>query len=180
MLDYFQIGDIVTLKVSNYEKYGYYKDSQYRVLLLTKDGIDIIDIEGQYTKWITVQLVDLEIHCYKDEVISTNPNIGYRHNEGKLRWRNAPLFFIKPIAEVGQYGEKKYETHNYLKGLPVSDTLESLTRHLDDFTDHRVSDFDKETKLNHIKHVAWNALQIAYTLETFPELDDRYKGDKND
>ena len=39
--------------------------------------------------------------------------LGKRYNKGKLRWRNVPLFLLRPIIEVGQFGELKYDTFNY-------------------------------------------------------------------
>ncbi len=104
------------------------------------------------------------------------PKVGTRFNVDKLRWRNFPLFLIRPIIKVGQYGEKKYGTYNFLKGLPLSDTLESLHRHLDQFMDPSQSDIDHETLQNHLAHISWNALVALYHLETRPELDDRFKG----
>lgn len=101
---------------------------------------------------------------------------GNRFNSNKLRWRNIPLFLIRPMIEVGQQGEHKYGTYNYLKGLKVSDCLDSLMRHLDDATDPNRSDIDAETKKHHLYSVAWNALVAAYMIENRPELDDRFKG----
>lgn len=104
---------------------------------------------------------------------------GTRHNKGKLRWRNFPMFLFKPIIEVGQFGEEKYDTFNFLKCFPVNDTLDSLKRHLEQFENPYVSDLDEESLKSHMAHVAWNALVILQTLEKHPEMDDRYKVDKS-
>ena len=40
--------------------------------------------------------------------------VGNRYNDNKLRWRNFPLFLMRPLIEVGQQGEKKYGTYNFL------------------------------------------------------------------
>lgn len=104
---------------------------------------------------------------------------GTRHNKGKLRWRNIPMFLFKPIIEVGQFGEEKYDTFNFLKCFPVNDTLDSLKRHLEQFENPYVSDLDEESLKSHMAHVAWNALVILQTLEKHPEMDDRYKVDKS-
>lgn len=100
--------------------------------------------------------------------------VGTRHNSGKLRWRNFPMFLIRPMIRVGQFGETKYATFNFLKGLPVLDTLDSMKRHLDDFEDPTKSDIDPESKCHHLAHVAWNALVALYMIENRPDLDDRY------
>lgn len=109
---------------------------------------------------------------------------GNRFNNGKLRWRNFPLFIIRPLIEVGQKGEEKYGTYNFLKGQTVNNCLDSLMRHLDSFTDPDQSDNDPESGVSHLGHIAWNALVAAYMIKMRPDLDDRYKGelkkDKNE
>lgn len=106
--------------------------------------------------------------------------VGKRYNKDKLRWRNFPMFLVRPLIEIGQMGEKKYGTYNFLKGLPTSDTLDCLHRHLDSFMDPNQPDIDKESGKSHLAHVAWNALVALYHIKTRPELDDRYKGEKNE
>lgn len=103
---------------------------------------------------------------------------GTRYNKDKLRWRNFPLFLLEGLIEVAQKGEVKYGTYNFMDGLPINDTLDSLKRHLVDFEDPRKPDEDAETKVNHLYSVAWNAIVAAYHLETRPDLDDRIKLDK--
>lgn len=105
---------------------------------------------------------------------------GKRFNKGKLRWRNFPRFLVRPLIRVGQFGESKYTTFNFLKGLPTLDTLDSLERHLDKFLDPNQPDVDEESGCHHLAHVAWNALVALYMLETRPDLDDRYKGQGED
>jgi hypothetical protein len=36
-------------------------------------------------------------------------------------------------------------------------------------------DADDETKVNHLAHIAWNALVALHNIKTRPDLDDRYK-----
>lgn len=104
----------------------------------------------------------------------TRTNLGERKNQGKLRWRNVPMFLMEPLIEVGQYGESKYETFNYLKGMTTNDSLDCLKRHLNAFESPYQEDNDPESKVNHLAHVAWNALVALHMLKTRPELDDRF------
>ena len=101
-----------------------------------------------------------------------------RKNEGKLRWRNFPLFLMRPLAEVAQFGERKYSTYNFLKGGSFNQYYDSAMRHFDAYTDPRQSDLDSESNLSHLKHMAWNLLVAIYMEEHFPELDDRFKIEK--
>lgn len=110
------------------------------------------------------------------------PNTGFRYNKNKLRWRNFPLFLMRPLVEVGAAAEKiegnptgKYPTFNFLKGLSVLDTLDSLQRHLDEFIDPNIPDIDPEDGCHVLAKVAWNALVALYFVKTRPDLDDRYK-----
>lgn len=102
--------------------------------------------------------------------------LGMRFNKNKLRWSTFPKFLIKPVIEVAHFGATKYDDFNFLKGLPVLDTLDSLERHLDAVLDPEESDYDSESECHHLAHVAWNALVALYMLKTRPELDTRWKG----
>ena len=102
-------------------------------------------------------------------------NLAERKNEGKLRWRNFPLFLLKPLMEVAQFGESKYETYNYLKGGSQNQYLDCIKRHLEKYESPFENDLDDESNVSHLAHVAWNALVAIYMLEHHPELDDRYK-----
>lgn len=100
---------------------------------------------------------------------------GLRSNDGKTRWRNVPLFLFEDIIKVGQFGETKYDTFNYLKGLSINDTLDALKRHLTKFESPYESDIDIESLQNHLAHVAWNAIVALHMVKSRPDLDDRYK-----
>ncbi len=109
-------------------------------------------------------------------------NLAERKNEGKLRWRNFPMFLIRPLAEVAQFGEGKYSMYNFLKGGSQNQYLDCIKRHLDKYEDPTQSDIDVEDEFgqpgslqSHLAHVAWNALVAIYMLENYPELDDRFK-----
>ena len=108
-----------------------------------------------------------------------------RKNEGKLRWRNFPLFLLKPLMQVAEYGEGKYDMYNYLKGGNQNQYLDCIKRHLEKYESPFEDDNDIIDELgqpgsgvNHLAHVAWNALVGIYMLEHFPELDDRFKINK--
>lgn len=98
-----------------------------------------------------------------------------RKNDNKLRWRNFPLFLMRPLAEVGQFGEGKYSMYNFLKGGEQNQYLDAIKRHLDKYEDPTLPDVDHESGVSHLAHVAWNALVGMYMMANYPELDDRFK-----
>ena len=110
--------------------------------------------------------------------------MGIRYNQGKLRWRNFPLFLCRPLAEVGAVAEKhkgnpkgKYPTFNFLKGLYALDCMDSLTRHFDEFQDPKKPDIDPEDGQHVLAKIAWNALVCLYHIKNDPKkYDDRWKG----
>ena len=110
-----------------------------------------------------------------------------RDNKQKLRWRNFPMFMLRPLAKVAQFGEGRYSTYNYLKGGSQNQYLDCIKRHLDKYEDPTQSDLDLEDEFgqpgsqeSHLAHIAWNALVALYMLDNFPELDDRFKIERND
>lgn len=110
-----------------------------------------------------------------DEEQKKEKKTGNRFNKGKLRWRNVPMFLMEPLIEVGQQGEEKYGTYNFLAGLSINDTLDSMKRHLMKYESPYYPDEDEESKVNHLAHIAWNALVALHMHKTRPDLDDRYK-----
>jgi hypothetical protein len=100
---------------------------------------------------------------------------GERKNSGKTRWRNVPMFLMEDLIKVGEMGETKYSTFNFLKGLSALDTMDALKRHLMKLESPYESDLDEESLVNHAYHVAWNALVLGHMLKHRPDLDDRYK-----
>lgn len=99
--------------------------------------------------------------------------LGIRKNKGKPRLSLISPIALTRIAEVLTHGEKRYSAHNWRKGLKWSETLDSLLRHTNAFNSGQ--DFDKDSKLNHVAHIACNAIFLLEMYETHPELDDRYK-----
>ena len=98
-----------------------------------------------------------------------------RHNTEKLRWRNFPMFLMKPLIEVAQYGEGKYDMFNFMKGGEQHQYLDCIKRHLEAYENPFLDDDDEESHVSHLAHVAWNALVGIYMLDNYPDLDDRYK-----
>lgn len=84
-----------------------------------------------------------------------------------------PKSALDEEAAVLGFGAKKYDVHNWRKGMPWSRLISAAMRHLVDF--NAGQDFDKESGLHALAHVrACCGFLIEY-MTTHPELDDRFK-----
>lgn len=101
--------------------------------------------------------------------------LALRYNQGKLRWQNVPLFLFEDVIRVGQHGEQKYTTYNYMTGFPLTELLDSLKRHLNSFESPYEKDEDPESGINHLASVAWNAIVALNQMKHMKHLDNRYK-----
>lgn len=101
---------------------------------------------------------------------------GLRYNDGKPQWNLLDWDALIPLIKVLEYGAKKYDAHNWKKGLSYTSTSDSLMRHLISFMNGE--DLDKESGLPHVGHILANALFLSYYYQFKKEFDDRYN-DKN-
>ncbi|HHT9130870.1 MAG TPA: dATP/dGTP diphosphohydrolase domain-containing protein [Candidatus Tripitaka californicus] len=76
------------------------------------------------------------------------------------------------IGEILAYGARKYDAHNWRKGLEWSRVIDAALRHLLAFNEGE--DTDPESGLSHAAHAACNLMFLLEYIETHPELDDRY------
>lgn len=102
--------------------------------------------------------------------------LGTRENEGKLKWSLVSWKALEPMVRVLMFGARKYDDHNWKKGLKYTEICESLQRHMIAFLDGE--DNDKESKLSHVGHILCNAMFLSYMFLFRKDLDDRYI-DKN-
>lgn len=97
---------------------------------------------------------------------------GLRYNKGKSRIDLVPADAMLHVGDVLAMGANKYDDHNWEKGMPYSDVLASLERHLAKWKTGE--DMDDESGLHHIDHVMCNALFLSRFVRVFPEFDDRF------
>ena len=140
--------------------------------------IDKIDNE-----WITAKSLDTN-EVYKahrvyfqeaDNVygqVSTSPTGSKRYNEGKPEFSHLNPEFIKGMAELMTKSAEKYGTLNWAKGQELTTPLDSLFRHYVDYC--AGENDDKESKMNHMFHIAVNAMIVWYSELNYPELDNRF------
>lgn len=81
---------------------------------------------------------------------------GTKHDEGKRRMDLLPSEWIEGLADVLTFGCKKYADRNWEKGMAWGRPFGALMRHA--WTWWGGKEDDPETELDHMLHVAVNAL----------------------
>ena len=102
-----------------------------------------------------------------------------RFNSGKPKYGLLPSWLLAGTAYRLEAGAKKYSAWNWMKGDYVSELISSLERHVIDFKYGETVDPDPQMNgTDHIDAIICNALFIKNVLINHPELDDRFKIEK--
>ena len=76
------------------------------------------------------------------------------------------------LAKVLTFGAKKYDSHNWRKGIAYSRIIAAIKRHVNAYNNGETN--DPETGLSHMAHVMTEAMFLIEFEKTHPEMDDRY------
>lgn len=90
---------------------------------------------------------------------------GIKHDQEKTRFDLLESEWLKGVADVMTYGAKKYSAWNWTKLEDRWRVYNSLLRHLFAYWTGETN--DKEIGLNHLFHVACNAMMLW-------SLDNKY------
>lgn len=96
-----------------------------------------------------------------------------KYDSEKVRNELLPAFAIEEIAKVMAFGAKKYEAHNWKKGISYSRLLGAALRHL--FAWSRGEELDPESGLTHLAHAGCCVVFLIWTHKFRADLDDRSK-----
>lgn len=100
---------------------------------------------------------------------------GVKHDQGKLRYDLLPSEAVEEIIKVLMFGEQKYTSWNWSKGIKYSRVFAALMRHM--WKWHRGETVDEESGLSHLAHAGCCLFfLLSYSLRAahLPEtLDDR-------
>lgn len=87
---------------------------------------------------------------------------------------------LAAFAKVCMYGASKYRAYNYLRGAPLSQYVNCMSRHLaawmsgeDIDTGNPDDPNDNGSGQPHLAHVVWNALALCEMALSQPHRDDR-------
>lgn len=70
------------------------------------------------------------------------------------------------------YGEIKYGTHNWRKGIKLTYLLDAALRHINEFNDGE--DIDPDSQNHHLGNTLANLCMAIELFYDYPEADDRY------
>lgn len=98
---------------------------------------------------------------------------GTKFDAGKPPMELLSTEVLVQISRVLEFGKKKYDTHNWRKGMSWSRLIGAALRHLTAYKDGE--DLDPETGLSHLAHLGCCTMFLLEFIKTHPDFDDRYK-----
>lgn len=97
---------------------------------------------------------------------------GTKYDSGKAPLSLIDRHALEDIAQVLAFGAKKYDAHNWRKGIQYSRLLDAALRHLYAFADGE--DTDPESGLSHVAHAGCCIVFLLGMQHSRPDLDDRH------
>lgn len=97
---------------------------------------------------------------------------GTKNDTSKPRMDLLSSEFLFKTAEVLTFGAKKYDAHNWRKGIAWSRIYAGIQRHLVAWNEGETK--DPETGISHLAHASCGIMFLLEYAKTHTELDDRY------
>lgn len=91
--------------------------------------------------------------------VPAQEGLAERKNSGKPQLSMIDLKCLEPCAKVLEYGANKYARNNWKKGMPMSQLLDSLLRHIGDLQAGLTHDLESGELI--IGHIQCNALFLG-------------------
>lgn len=102
-------------------------------------------------------------------------SVGMKFDTDKPSLALIPTTLLMEVGKVLTYGAKKYEAHNWKRGIDDSRLISAAMRHIAAY--NAGVDFDSESGLHHLAHAICElAFAMDQNLLTDGAYDDRYKG----
>lgn len=99
-------------------------------------------------------------------------NEALKYDSGKPGMDLLPVEAKKAIAEVFDFGAKKYARHNWRNGFNYSRLIAACERHLDAFNDGE--DLDPESGKSHLAHAGCCLMMLLESVVKGYGTDDRH------
>jgi len=120
----------------------------------------------------------MEKEKFKNQDPGDDENKGTKFDLGKNRYDLLPGYPLDELVKVYAYGTKKYNDHNWRKGIKWGRLFAAMQRHAWAFW--RGEDVDEESGCLHLAMAAWQCLALIEYSKLCPEFDDRVKDLGND
>lgn len=104
---------------------------------------------------------------------------GTKHDQDKIRTELFPLDVMLAISKVLTFGAKKYEDHNWKKGIKYTRLQGALLRHISAWANGE--GLDPESKLPHLWHAGCCLTFLIYYevhKDEYSDFDDRFFAQK--
>lgn len=148
------------------------KDNQLK--LTESDCAKPIEQPAHCFKQYWQDLLQSAPDAHSRPLITNIDNGGLKYDQDKPPIDLIPSESIIEIAKVLGFGAKKYERHNWKKGISYSRLIAAALRHV--LAYNGGEDLDPESQLSHISHAqCCLAFLSTFIAEGRKELDDRYK-----
>lgn len=103
---------------------------------------------------------------------------GLHHDQGKPSLALLSRIALEDTARVMDFGAKKYDAHNWRKGISWTAIMNSALRHLYAFNDGE--DMDEESGLSHLAHAMCDVMfLLEYYHLDMSDFDDRWSTKQN-
>lgn len=106
-----------------------------------------------------------------------NDNGGKKNDQDKPDLSLIPTDALWGMASALTYGAKKYDRHNFRKGIAYSRLIAACMRHLTAWNEGE--DLDPESQLCHLDHAMASLAMLRFMTKNRTEMDDRFISDKN-
>src|SRR6185436_15400436 len=109
---------------------------------------------------------------FEPSVVETNAATGGKKAANLVRYDLVPTAAMAEVAYAYGLGAKKYDDHNWKKGIKWSLLIAAMQRHIEKWKTGQSWDPDGQ---HHLASVAFHALALMEYENIHPELDDRYR-----
>lgn len=113
-----------------------------------------------------------------DEIkVCEHSGVAVKHDQEKPDLSLFSPIWIMGVGRVLSFGAKKYSSHNWRRGFKICRCLAAALRHIFAFIGGE--DLDPESGECHLDHASCMIMFARELWQTRPDLDDRYKEEKN-
>lgn len=96
-----------------------------------------------------------------------------KFDKGKVEFSDVPQMTLKSVAQVFNYGAKKYAKFNYSGGTDYLRYYDATMRHMHSWVTY--DDIDSESHLNHLDHAICSLMMLRENIHMGRGTDNRNK-----